>query len=339
MTPLLTPFAWVYASLVRARNARFDREAAQRLRWPVVSIGNLSVGGTGKTPLVICLAQLLERERFRPDVLSRGYGRSSKEIERVNSAGDAERFGDEPLLIARTAGVPVYVGPRRYEAGLLAEAELGGEGRHVHLLDDGFQHRQLARNVDIVVIHRSDLQQRLLPAGRLREPLSSLRRADVIVLRQEDAELESTLRLYARKDCRFWRVRRTLSLPVPVKRALAFCAIARPAEFFAALEAAGVEVVERKSFPDHHRFTAADIDRLAELGRRHGCDAFVTTAKDEVKLEAAVRQRLNTVAPLRIASLVLELEDEAAVLAQLSTKIVLPPTPASRGSNDSPVAS
>ena len=102
-------------------------------------------------------------------------------------------------------------GASRYEAGLLAEAELGGEGRHVHLLDDGFQHRQLARDVDIVVIHRSDLQQRLLPAGRLREPLSSLERADVIVLRQEDAELESTLRVYAGKECRFWRVRRTLS--------------------------------------------------------------------------------------------------------------------------------
>src|SRR5450631_295491 len=110
MTPLLlAPLSLVYASVIRARNARFDRTTAQRLRWPVVSIGNLSVGGTGKTPLVICLAQLLEREGFRPDVLSRGYGRSSKEIGRVDSAGSAERFGDEPLLIARSAGVPVYV--------------------------------------------------------------------------------------------------------------------------------------------------------------------------------------------------------------------------------------
>ena len=151
----------------------------------------------------------------------------------------------------------------------------GGEGRHVHLLDDGFQHRQLARNLDIVVIHRSDLRGRLLPAGRLREPLSSLERADVIVLRQEDAELESTLRAYVGRECRFWRVRRTLSISSPAQRALAFCAIARPAEFFAALPAIGVEVVERMTFRDHHRYTAADIDRLAELGRRHGCDAFV----------------------------------------------------------------
>jgi tetraacyldisaccharide 4'-kinase len=318
VTPVLAAFGWVYASLVRTRNARFDRMAAQRLSWPVVSIGNLSVGGAGKTPLVICLARLLERDGFRPDVLSRGYGRSSKEIERVDSAGDEKRFGDEPLLIARAAGVPVYVGASRYQAGLMAEAELKGEGRRVHLLDDGFQHRQLARDVDIVVMHRSDLHDRLLPAGRLREPLSSLERADVIVLRQEDAELESTLRVYVGKECRFWRVQRTLVISSPAQRALAFCAIARPAEFYAALAAAGVAVVERMSFRDHHRYSAADIERLAGLGRRHRCDAFVTTAKDEVKLDADMRRRLSAVAPLRIALLVVEMEDEDAVRAQLS---------------------
>jgi tetraacyldisaccharide 4'-kinase len=324
MTPLLGPFALVYGSLVRARNARFDRMAAQRLRWPVVSIGNLSVGGAGKTPLVICLARLLERDGFRPDVLSRGYGRSNKGIYRVDSAGDAERFGDEPLLLARAAGVPVYVGASRYQAGLLAEAENAGEGRHVHLLDDGFQHRQLARDLDIVVIHRSDLRGRLLPAGRLREPLASLIRADVVVLRQEDAELESTLRAYVGKECRFWRMQRSLCIASPAKRALAFCAIARPAEFFAALPAIGVEVVERMTFRDHHRYNPADIDRLAELGRRHGCDAFVTTAKDEVKLDPAMRLRLETVAPLRIASLVVEMEDEDRVRTDLAASIVIP---------------
>jgi tetraacyldisaccharide 4'-kinase len=324
MTPLLAPFALVYASLMRARNARFDRMAAQRLQWPVVSIGNLSIGGAGKTPLVICLARLLQRGGFHPDVLSRGYGRSNKKIERVDSDGSAERFGDEPLLIARAAGVPVYVGASRYEAGLLAEAELGREGRHVHLLDDGFQHRQLARNVDIVVIHRSDLHQRLLPAGRLREPLSSLRRADVIVLRQEDADLESALRVHAGKECSFWHMRRTLRLSIPGKRALAFCAIARPAEFFAALATAGVEVVERMSFRDHHRYTSSDMDRLAELGRRHRCEAFVTTAKDEVKLNPAMCLQLNAVAPLRIASLVVELEDEDSVRSELSALLQRP---------------
>jgi len=318
MSPaLLAPLELVYASFVRARNARFDRTAAQRLRWPVISVGNLSIGGAGKTPLVICLARLLERQGWGADVLSRGYGRSSRVTERVDPTGDALRFGDEPLLIARAAGVPVYVGANRYEAGLLAEAEASGDGRHVHLLDDGFQHRQLARDLDIVVMHGSDLRERLLPAGRLREPLSSLERAGVIVLRAEDAELADTLRGYAARDCRFWQVRRTLALSGTGKRAMAFCAIARPEEFFRALAAAGVNVVERVSFRDHHRYTARDMERLAKLAKRHGCDEFVTTAKDEVKLDASLRPQLNAVAPLRIAALTLEIENQSEAVSQL----------------------
>jgi tetraacyldisaccharide 4'-kinase len=322
MSPLLlAPLELLYGSLVRARNKRFDRSPVERLGWPVVSIGNLSVGGAGKTPLVIGLARLLEREGFHVDVLSRGYGRSEQTVERVDGAGSVQRYGDEPLLIARSTGVPVYVGASRYEAGLLAESEHGGQG--VHLLDDGFQHRQLGRNLDIVVVHRSDLKGRLLPAGRLREPLSSLSRADVIVLRQEDAELESAFRAYARSECCFWRVRRKLALPRPVERAVAFCGIARPDEFFQALVGAGAELVERIRFRDHHRYTTADVERLAERGRRLGCDAFVITAKDEVKLDAAMRARLNAVALLFTAALTVEIEDEEAVLGRMRKSLIV----------------
>jgi tetraacyldisaccharide 4'-kinase len=321
MSPLLAPLELLYGSLVRARNARFDRTPPHRLGWPVISIGNLSVGGSGKTPLVICLAKLLECAGLHPDVLSRGYGRSSHTVERVDSAGSAERFGDEPLLIAQATGVPVYVGANRYEAGKLGESEGSRDG--VHLLDDGFQHRQLARSLDIVLMHRSDLQQRLLPAGRLREPLSSLRRADVIVLRQEDAEFESALRSYVNSECRFWRVRRTLEVKSPVKRAVAFCAIARPREFFDGLVAAGVGIAERISFRDHHRYRIGDIERLAKLGRRAGCDAFVMTAKDEVKLDPAMRSRLNAVAPLTTAALTIELEDERAALDLMRKSLIV----------------
>jgi tetraacyldisaccharide 4'-kinase len=325
MTPLLlAPLSLVYGSVVRARNARFDRTPPLRLRWPVVSIGNLSVGGAGKTPLVISLARLLQQEGYGPDVLSRGYGRSRRTVERVDPAGSVHRFGDEPLLIARSTGVPVYVGASRYQAGVLAESESGGRGgRGVHLLDDGFQHRELARDLDIVVMHRSDLQQRLLPAGRLREPLASLRRAGVVVLRQEDAELEPTLQVHTRPDCRFWSVRRILALPSPVQRAVAFCAIARPAEFFADLAAAGAGLAEQVRFRDHHPYTMADIDRLAELGQRVPCDAFVTTAKDEVKLDAAMRSRLNTVAPLRIAELTVEIADQKGALDDMRKSLIV----------------
>ncbi len=322
MSPLLlAPLSLVYASVMRSRNARFDRTPPLRLRWPVVSIGNLSVGGAGKTPLVICLARLLQREGLAPDVLSRGYGRSRPTVERVDPAGSADQFGDEPLLIARSTSVPVYVGASRYEAGLLAESESGRPG--VHLLDDGFQHRQLARDLDIVVMHRSDLQQRLLPAGRLREPLASLRRAGVMVLRHEDAELESTLRVYTRPECRFWRVRRTLALQSPLQRAVAFCALARPSEFFAGLASVGAGLAEQVRFRDHHRYSMADIDRLAELGRRVGCDGFVTTTKDEVKLDSAMRSRLNTVAPLQTAVLTVEMEDEKTALDDMRKSLIV----------------
>ncbi len=322
MSPLLlAPLSLVYASVMRARNARFDRTPPRRLGWPVVSIGNLSVGGAGKTPLVICLAQLLQREGLAPDVLSRGYGRSRPTVERVDPAGSADQFGDEPLLIARSAGVPVYVGASRYEAGLLAENESPGPG--VHLLDDGFQHRQLARDLDIVVMHRSDLQQRLLPAGRLREPLASLRRAGVIVLRHEDAELEPALRVHTRTECRFWRVRRSLVLQSPMQRAVAFCAIARPSEFFSGLASIGAGLAEQVRFRDHHRYTVADIDRLAELARSVGCDGFVTTAKDEVKLDAVMRSRLNAVAPLQTAALTVQIENEQAALDDMRKSLIV----------------
>jgi tetraacyldisaccharide 4'-kinase len=316
---ILAPFEKLYAEIMRVRNARFDRSTPQRLAWPVFSIGNLSIGGAGKTPLVICLARLLTTAGFSPDVLSRGYGRVDKTTEQVDPQGSPERFGDEPLLIARTAHVPVYVGASRYDAGRLAESQ--GQARGVHLLDDGFQHRQLARDLDIVVIHASDIGQHLLPAGRLREPLSSLRRADVIVLRKEDAHLEPALKHYARASCRFWKIERTLSLSVQRKRAIAFCGIARPAEFFSSL---GARSIEQVRFRDHHRYTSADIDRLVQLGSRLGCDAFITTAKDDVKLNDGFRSRLRAVAPLEIAELTVELEDPAQVLNRMRESLIAP---------------
>jgi tetraacyldisaccharide 4'-kinase len=319
---ILAPFEKLYAEIIRVRNERFDRSTPQRLSWPVISVGNLSVGGAGKTPLVICLARLLTAAGFTPDVLSRGYGRTEKNTEQVDPHGSPERFGDEPLLIARAADVPVYVGANRYDAGRLAESQSRTHG--IHLLDDGFQHRQLARDLDIVVIHSSDMAQHLLPAGRLREPLSSLRRADVIVLRQEDAHLEPALRNYARAGCRFWKVQRTLSLPVQRKRAIAFCGIAQPSEFFSSLHALGAKTAEQVRFRDHHRYTTADIDRLAELGSRLRCDAFVTTAKDDVKLNDAFRSRLRAIAPLEIAELTVELEDPAQALNHMRESLIAP---------------
>jgi tetraacyldisaccharide 4'-kinase len=315
---LLVPLELLYAVALRTRNRHYDKAQAQRLRQPVISIGNLSVGGSGKTPLVIHLAKILEGQGWSVDVLSRGYRRAGDLVQRVEECGDAERFGDEPLLIAQSAHVPVYVGASRYQAGRQAEQEIRDAPKRVHLLDDGFQHRQLARAVDIVLIHRDDLTDSLLPAGRLRERLTALERADVIVLREEDSELIARLSPYIRRETPIWRVKRTLSVPSRQGPVLAFCAIARPREFYQALQALGIEVAATKSFRDHHPYTQRDIEGLRRLGSRYRCEAMVTTEKDAVKLDAESRERLGQVAPLRVARLSLEIHDQTAAIEHLS---------------------
>jgi tetraacyldisaccharide 4'-kinase len=315
----MRPFAFLvpaYAAVVGAKNAAYDRGwvKPQRLSWPVVSVGNLSVGGSGKTPLVIRLAQLLTGENAAVDVLSRGYGRGDvDQVERVDPGGEAQRFGDEPLLIARTANVPVYVGASRHEAGLLAERDLPRAG--IHLLDDGFQHRKLARDLDIVVIHATDLDEGLLPAGRLREPLSSLKRAGAIVLRAEDHQLEPELR---RRGivAPVWIQHRRLAIE-NVPAAIAFCGVARPDEFFSALRSQKIELRATLALGDHQTYSNSDIQRLLARLHKHKAECFVTTEKDAVRLTRAQRAQLEKAAPLRIAGLQVSLEDEPGLVRRL----------------------
>src|SRR5260370_1100913 len=151
-----------------------------KLAGPVVSVGNISVGGSGKTPFVIALGELLKQRGITFAVLSRGYGRTGTEVAIVDANGPPEHFGDEPLLIARKLQVPVIVGADRYQAGRLAESKFASQ---LHLLDDGFQHRRLHRDFDVVVLPDSDGENSLLPGGRLREPVSALRRGAELVLR------------------------------------------------------------------------------------------------------------------------------------------------------------
>jgi tetraacyldisaccharide 4'-kinase len=317
----------------------------------VVSVGNLSVGGSGKTPLTIRLAELLSADEFAVDVLSRGYGRASRAVERVDPAGNALRFGDEPLLIARRTGVPVFVGGSRFAAGLVAEEiaaaapdpmsqnrDMGHPGvlrsrepgsedsiSHVHLLDDGFQHLQLARDVDVVVLHRSDFAEKLLPTGRLREPLTALRRADFVVLREEDSDLEAEIRRLG-IEAPVWWMRRSLEIPEELKgtteRVVAFCGIARPEEFFSSLIAAGVNLEETVEFVDHHRFTSDGMGRLAGVAKKVDAQAFVITEKDSVKLDAPLLAILEAFAPVHVAKLAVSLRDEVEAVRRLRDKLV-----------------
>lgn len=320
---MIRPFAYLvplYAAALGAKNAAYERGwiTPQKLQWPVVSVGNLSVGGAGKTPLVIRLAELLAAANISVDVLSRGYGRNSSATERVDPSGDAARYGDEPLLIARAAQVPVYVGASRYQAGLLAERHAQTIG--VHLLDDGFQHRKLARDMDIVVLHASDLEETLIPAGRLREPLAALNRASAIVLRAEDRALEPRLRKRG-IHAPVWVQHRKLVVE-DVTSTVAFCGIARPGEFFAALQSQGIQLAAAIALRDHQHYTNAELDRFAATLRQHGAQCFLTTEKDAARLTPEQRARLEQTAPLRVARLQVSLENEPAILARILDLLV-----------------
>jgi tetraacyldisaccharide 4'-kinase len=305
-------------------------EPVCRLHFPVVSIGNLSAGGAGKTPTVIALARALMQRGLQVDVLSRGYGRESQLPARVGPDGTYDEFGDEPLLIARETGVPVYVAPLRYEAGLLAEAESAAVSHStVHLLDDGFQHRQLFRDVNILLIDRGDWRDGLLPAGNLREPLRAALRATVMAIPAEepesaDPDFEAVLRAWGWQGP-VWRLRRTMQVPAVHGPVVAFCGIARPEQFFAGLESAGLHLAARFVFPDHHPYSVADRERLLAAACNAGAAALVTTEKDRVRLGKLATARPET-PPLLTAGLRVEIEREHEAVDWLVAR--LHPAPA-----------
>ncbi len=306
MRGLLLPLVPLYrlGLAISARRAKTPRQ----LGWPVISIGNLSTGGAGKTPLTIALTQALGRRGVRVDVLSRGYGRRSALPLAVDPGGSAEDFGDEPLLIARETGVPVYVAAERFDAGLLAEAASGGASG-VHLLDDGFQHRQLARAIDIVLVSRGDLRDHLLPAGNLREPLSALQRATIVAVSADEPEVETVLKTRGWSGP-VWRLRRTMEVPAIAGPVVAVCGIARPAQFFAGLESAGLQLASRVAFRDHHRYVQHDLDCIKDAARTVKAEAVITTEKDMVRL-GGLADTLRASLKLETARLRVEIEGEA----------------------------
>jgi tetraacyldisaccharide 4'-kinase len=359
---------------------------AQRLRYPVVSIGNLSTGGSGKTPLTITLAWALDRRGVKVDILSRGYGRDGNLAARVDEEGSAQNFGDEPLLIARESGAPVYGAPQRYNAGLLAEAEyeaeqaaaLAEEKKHfgaktpdqkppakpetpenamvlvkpdlevgpvdsyadadatgepeqpvpplVHLLDDGFQHRQLARDVDILLLNQHDWQDWLLPAGNLREPLDAVRRADVIAIPADEPELEVALHFWGWEKP-IWLLHRIMETPEFTGPVAAFCGIARPEQFFAGLEAAGVEIAARFAFPDHFTYTRPALDEMLSNAQAAGAETLITTEKDLVRLGKQTEYLTKTM-PLTAAQLRIKIENHTKAISWLIEQLNRIPNPA-----------
>jgi tetraacyldisaccharide 4'-kinase len=307
----LNPLSAIYGSMVGARNALYDRGVlpAGRLESAVISVGNLSAGGSGKTPFVMLLGELLRARGVKFDVLSRGYGRKSRGVLLVDPGGLPGQYGDEPLLIARRLQVPVIVGEDRYESGRFAESRFGA---HLHLLDDGFQHRALARDFDIVLVTPQDASDRLLPAGRLREPLRSLRRADVVVL-TSGASAES----FPLAGKLVWRVRRGIAPQNVPQRPVAFCGLARPQNFLLQLRAANIEPVAEAFYRDHYAYGEEDIRELQELKQKCDAGGFVTTEKDAVNLGPY----FSALQPLSVVPVRMELADAANALDTMLSRI------------------
>ena len=311
---LLAPLGSAYGAAAALRAGLYRRGALRpaTLAGPVISVGNLAVGGRGKTPLVARVAAILGAAGPRVAILSRGYGGTADGPLLVSDGttvfAGADVAGDEPVALARALpGVVVAVAPRRADAGRMVEARFGA---CVHVLDDGFQHLALARDLDLVSIVAADLSGRPLPAGVLRERPSALARADAVLLESPPRaplpgglDPARTLR-WQRRSLGFARPDGARA-PVP-RRALLLAGIADPGRLAADVERLGVTVAGRAFFRDHHRFTAPEIAKAVAAARAAAVDAVVTTEKDAVRL-----QWPGDAPPLVIHRIEAALEDEA----------------------------
>jgi tetraacyldisaccharide 4'-kinase len=294
----LSVLSAVYGRVARLRRSWYQQRphARRQLDRPVISVGNLVVGGSGKTPVVEALARLLREMGERPAILSRGYARRRSDDgvvvvsdpERVLEP--VERSGDEPQMLARALpGTPVLVSPDRYLAGRLAEQRFGCT---VFILDDGFQHLLLARTIDILLVSPADLDERVLPSGRLREGLDAARVADALIVsgtRDDAARVSSALGV-----SKTFRVETTFGAlrplgegeaPVPAgARVVAVAGIARPERFFHAVRSQGWTVVAELRYSDHHWYTPKDLAEINNVAQEARARAVVTTEKDAVRV-------------------------------------------------------
>lgn len=341
MSLALAPLGMLYGAVARAR-LRLYRSGflrSERVGAPVVSVGNLTTGGTGKTPLVEWTARALAREGLRACVLTRGYGRADESRRVVASDGarvlaEVAECGDEPRLLAeRLLGAAAVVCDRdRVAAARWAREELGSE---VFVLDDGFQHLRIARDLDIVTLDATAPWGggHLLPRGRLREPVSGLARADCVIITRAElaADLEGLRAEVARvsvgRAAVFTSRVRTRGLKalseaevklesVRVGTIGAFCAVGNPSAFFEHLRRDGFELNYTRAFNDHHAYTQTDAEAVSREARAQGARALLTTAKDAVKLRG-----LDFALPCYSVETELEFDDESRLLSLLRAAV------------------
>jgi len=325
----------LYALIMKWRRTlyRTGMLPSSALPCPVVSVGNITLGGTGKTPTVIYLAQLFQRRGLTAAVLSRGYRSQSREAVAVVSDGKrlllgAREAGDEPAMLAKALpGTPVIIGRDRVRSGRLACAQFSPD---VILLDDGFQHLQLKRDADIVLVdrHYGFGNGCLIPRGILREPLSALQAADLIILTKKTGESRPhpAEQLIAARNPRTpvfsarYAIRGITTIDgspagdltkLAGKKVLAVAGIGNPGYFTYILRTHGIQVAEELILPDHHRYTAADAERLAACLPRADC--IITTAKDGCKMDGAGFNHL----PILVLDIMVEMDDEPAFIDAL----------------------
>lgn len=314
LAPLL-PFSWLYRSVVAARNFAYDKQLLRRTRVPakVVSLGNLAVGGSGKTPATAFFASALFARGVRVAIVARGYGREGRGACVVSDGRSVlaaiHEAGDEPLLLAQLCpGVAVVVAESKTRAAQIAAERFQPQ---VILIDDGFQHRRLHRDLDFVILSAEMILQKpwLLPAGPLREPLANMRRADTIFL-TELQSLDERQRERALTFCRNTTAAKIFPIDFVIDEirplfegknlaaAEARCAstvlvsgIARPERFYKTAAATGMKICEHLVFGDHHRYSTADLDYVAKKFEASGANYLLTTAKDAIKLREFTRLR------------------------------------------------
>jgi tetraacyldisaccharide 4'-kinase len=287
--------------LVGAWSRRRDMRRRHSLAAGVISVGNVTMGGTGKTPLVLYLAEQMRHSGRHPGILSRGYGRHSLEKHLILEPGarvKVTQSGDEPQMFLRSGLAPVGIGIDRFRTGRILEERFGAD---VMILDDGFQHVRLERQVDIVLVDALTPfgGGEVFPLGRLREPLEALARAHVIVITRHECgrgtfDIEGRLRAYnahapifhARADSKYW-VEATSgheTPELPFSRVGAFCGLGNPESFWCTLEQLGIHAVDRVTFGDHHSYRALQMRRVAQQFSTARVEAAVTTEKDAVNL-------------------------------------------------------
>jgi len=323
---IFPPLSALYSAVTRTRLSLYQRGTFRttKLDRPVISVGNMTVGGTGKTPLVEFVSKAIATSGKKVCILTRGYGRQHPERQVIVSDGQAilttpAEAGDEPYLLATNllGLTAVICSADRISAGRDAIEVFGTE---CFVLDDGFQHLRLARDLNIVTVDATNPWGggQLLPHGRLREPLSGLSRADCVVLtRCDQAPSLEPLRKQIRDLISGRPVFESTMKPrrsvLPDGPVAAFCAVGNPNSFFEQLRNNGYELVVQKSFRDHHVYTQEDIDDLTEAATRAGAKALITTAKDAVKLRS-----LHFSLPYSVFEIEIAIQDE-----ELFSRLVL----------------